>query len=197
MSEPQNQDETIGADQAMAGAASVAPEDYKVGRGRPPKEYQWQKGQSGNRSGRPRKKPSKKAVLEQIMNEPIVIREDGKERKVTKYGALIRSHMAKAIKGDARSAKLIMDEAARLGLGGDQEDGFSALLPPKTQSVQSDALFANLDRNRLSEDEQIELARLSDVIDLGGDWTALSPADFIRVKQITDKGRGKDVTPRA
>jgi|SRR4029077_6016896 Family of unknown function (DUF5681) len=196
MSERPNQDVTIGADQSTVGAVPAAKGSYAVGRGRPPKEYRWQKGQSGNPSGRPRKKQNKKAVLEQIMNEAVVIREDGKQRKVTKYDALFRSHMAKGIKGDARSAKLFMEEAARVGLGEEQEGGFSALLPPQIQSVPSDALFANLNLDLLTDDDKIELARLGQIIDLGSDFTALSERDFELAKQIANKGRGKDVTPQ-
>ncbi len=107
MSEPENQDEKIGADEPVVGAASAGKKaDYKIGRGRPPKEYQWKKGQSGNKKGRPRKKLDQKAIFEEIINEAVKIREDGKERKVTKYGALIRSHLANAIKGDTRSSQV-------------------------------------------------------------------------------------------
>lgn len=193
----QNQDEKIGADQPTVGAKTAAEGDYKVGRGRPPKEYQWQKGRSGNPSGRPRKKPGNKAVFERIMNETVVVREDGKERKVTKWGALIRSHITKAIKGDPRSAKFIASEAARLGIGDEQYGGIAAVPAPQRQPVQSDVVFDNLDLSQLSEEDKVELARLSEIIDLGGDFTALSVADYERIKQITDKGRGKDVTPRA
>jgi hypothetical protein len=38
------------------------------------------------------------------------------------------------------------------------------------------------------------LSRLAEVIDLGGDVTALSTSDFERLKQIVNKGRGKDIT---
>jgi hypothetical protein len=38
---------------------------------------------------------------------------------------------------------------------------------------------------------------VAEVIDLGGDFTALSTNDFERVKQIVNKGRGTDVTPSA
>jgi Family of unknown function (DUF5681) len=194
MSEPQNQDEKFGTGQPTLVADTAAKGDYKVGRGRPPKQYQWKKGQSGNPSGRPCKKPDNKAVLELIMNEPVVVREDGRERKVTKLNALMRAHMAKAIKGDARSAKLIVAEAARLGIG-DEQDGISAL--PKIQAVPSDVLFADLQRDLLSEEDKVELARLAQIIDLGGSIFALSPRDYERAREITDKGRGKDVTPGA
>ncbi len=191
----QNEDEKIGADEQVVGATTAGTKaDYKVGRGRPPEEYKWKKGQSGNPRGRPRKKLDQKAVLEQIMGERIVIREDGKERKVSKYDALMRSHLAKAIKGDARSARLIMEEAARLYVGTQHDGGFAVLLPD-ARSSQSDALFANLNLDLLNDEDKIELARLGQIIDLGGDFTALSQRDFELAQQIANKGRGKDVTP--
>lgn len=197
MSNQQNKDEEIGADEPVVGAANASKKaDYKIGRGRPPEEYKWRKGQSGNLRGRPRKKQDKKAIIEQMMSERIVIREDGEEHQVTKYDALFRSHLAKGIKGDARSAKLVMDEATRLSLGDERDSAISALLPQKIRSVQSDALFADVDLDLLSNEDKVELARCGEIIDLGGDFRVLSAADFARIKQITDKGRGKDVTPR-
>jgi hypothetical protein len=195
MTEQLNTEAKTDAGEPLVGAATTGKKrDYEIGRGRPPEQYKWKKGQSGNPNGRPRKKPSEKAILEKITHEAIGIREDGKPRKVTKFEAMLRSHMAKAIKGDVRSAKLILEESARVGLGQEQDSGASALLPPNSQTVQSDVLFANLNLDLLSEGDKIELARLGQVIDLGGDFTALSPRDFERVKQIAEKGRGKDVT---
>ena len=101
--------------------------------------------------------------------------------------------MAKAMKGDGRSAKFVIEEAARAGFD-DEWDIASALPPPKDTSRQSEALFDNLDLGRLSDVDKIELARLGQIIDLGGDFTALSTRDFERAKQIADKGRGKEIT---
>lgn len=195
-----NQDEEIGGGQSAVGADAAVKRDYEVGRGRPPKQYQWQKGQSGNPSGRPRKKLDQKATVERIMNEPVVIiSQDGKKRKVAKYDALMRSHVTKAIKGDVRAAKFVLDAATRLGVGDEQDGRMSTLSTPKIQAAQSDLVFnsVGLNLDLLTDSEKIELARLGKVMDLGGDVTALSVADFARMKQITDKGRGKDVTPRA
>jgi hypothetical protein len=36
---------------------------------------------------------------------------------------------------------------------------------------------------------------LADIVDLGGDVTALSVEDFGRARAIIDKGRGTDITP--
>ena len=198
MSDRQNETEKIGEDEPLVGAANAPNDrDYKVGRGRPPKAFRWKKGQSGNPRGRPRKKPDKRAILERLMNERVVIREDGRPLKVTKEEALFRCHLAKAIKGDTRSAKFVMEEAAHVGLGADHDSSRSALLPPKDQSLQSDMLFANLNLELLSDGDKIELARLGQIVDLGGDFTALNLRDFGRAKQIAEKGRGRDITPNA
>ena len=70
-----------------------------------------------------------------------------------------------------------------------------AFLPgPPNNPRPSETLFENLDLGLLSRDEQIELSRLAEVIDLGGDITALSTADFARVQRIVNKGRGKGIT---
>jgi hypothetical protein len=65
-------------------------------------------------------------------------------------------------------------------------------------AIPSDALFEHLDENLLSQTEQIESSRLAEVIDSAdGDITALSSADFERVKYIVNKGRGKGTTALA
>ena len=70
-------------------AAKARKGDYEIGYGRPPKQYQFKPGQSGNPRGRPRGKLSKKAVWDRIMTEPMYIREEGRSsRKVTKYEGL-------------------------------------------------------------------------------------------------------------
>jgi hypothetical protein len=57
-------------------------------------------------------------------------------------------------------------------------------------------LFVNLDEDLLSADDMTDLSRLADVVDLGGDITALKISDFTRLQQIVNKGRGKDITAR-
>jgi hypothetical protein len=68
-------------------------------------------------------------------------------------------------------------------------------VPPVKRSRPSDGLFEHLDPDLLSNNEQIELSRLAEVVDSAeGDITALSTADFERVKHIVNKGRGKGIT---
>ncbi len=88
--------------------------DYKVGRGKPPKETQFKKGQSGNPSGRRKRVPiiDPGAVLEAIDNEDIVVVENGRRKRMTKAEVEFRQLFTKALKGDLKTARLIVSMAS-------------------------------------------------------------------------------------
>ena len=178
--------------------------DYLVGKGRPPLETRWQPGQSGNPKGRRKGHRNVKTELKEIARKKITVRDGKIERQVTLLGANVLAHGVKGAKGDVRSAGLFLNHAYRLGLLDEDEaieravcdsrDG-GAVLIPESKSGPSDRLFDNLDLQLLSREELTELARLAEIIDLGGDVTALSTADFERVKHIVNKGRDKGHHP--
>lgn len=86
---------------------------------------------------------------------------------------------------------IVLNEAAR-----GTPTPASATAPSATALPPSEILFANLDLNLLTREDIAELSRLAEIIDMGGDFTALGTADFERIKYIVNKGRGKDVTPQ-
>jgi Family of unknown function (DUF5681) len=189
---PEGEGQKTGLDQTQVSNAKAVQGEYQIGYGKPPKEYQFKPGQSGNPRGRPRGRLSKKAVWERIMSEPMSIREEGKTRKVTKYEGLCLAHLTKGIMGDTRSAMFATSEAERAGFG---EPGTeSGPVTSNGRTLQSDVLFENINLGLLSEEDKVDLAKFGAIIDLGGDFTALSARDFQRVKEIANKGRGKDVT---
>ena len=61
--------------------------EYKVGPGRPPKEYQFKQGQSGNPKGRKRKEPSLLPDLKQLFESAF-----NQKVKVTQGGAAAAPH---------------------------------------------------------------------------------------------------------
>ena len=105
--ETRRQDDKVGPNESTDGAAKGSKHDYEVGYCRPPKQHQFQRGQSGNPRGRRREPVSKKATWEKLMNELVSLHEKGKTRRVTKYEVLCLSHLTKAIKGDTRSTKFV------------------------------------------------------------------------------------------
>ena len=83
--------------------------DYEIGFKKPPRKTQFKKGQSGNPKGRPKGTKNLKTDLEEELQELIHLKEGGKEKRVSKQRALIKALMAKAVKGDARSANLLLN----------------------------------------------------------------------------------------
>jgi len=56
--------------------------DYKVGYKKPPLHTRFRKGQSGNPRGRPRGSKNFSTLLADALNEPVVVTEDGRRRKI-------------------------------------------------------------------------------------------------------------------
>jgi hypothetical protein len=183
-----------------AASGDLSKDDYAVGYGRPPVATRFQPGQSGNPKGRPAGRPNLKTMVERVIHRKVQVREGQQARELPMLEAILQTHAVKAVKGDVRSATLILN-LAKPGLApepGESEQVPGDNRPPGTASLRpSMQLFTNVDLAVLSEEEKIELSRLADIIDLGGDITALSVADFARARDIINKGRGKDITPQS
>jgi hypothetical protein len=94
---------------------------YKVGPGRPPKQYTWKKGgPSPYPKGRPKKPPSMKPDLkkafEGALKEKIVITKDKKEVVLTKAALGIQQLVNQFAKGDRYARRDLFQYAALLGV---------------------------------------------------------------------------------
>lgn len=88
--------------------------DYKVGRGRPPKQTRFQKGQSGNPSGRPKTWPDAKTILENRLFEEMPIK--GKREKRLALDLLITQLRNKALTGCKELTMLLRQLIQTFGL---------------------------------------------------------------------------------
>jgi hypothetical protein len=87
---------------------SESESDYEVGYGKPPKDTQFQPGQSGNLSGRPKGSRNLKRALEAILDEDIRIKIDGHPETTTKLVAFLKSLYAQALNGNVQASKLLV-----------------------------------------------------------------------------------------
>src|SRR5258708_9571136 len=88
---------------------------YEVGSEKPPVATRFQKGKSGNPSGQPKEVPQPLdpgIILESIDNEEIVVIDNGKRKRMTKAEIQFRQLFTKAIRGDLKAARLIVNTAA-------------------------------------------------------------------------------------
>jgi len=89
-------------------------EGEDVGYGKPPKQFQFQKGQSGNPLGRPKKNKTNVELLNELLDVKVLV--NGKP--ISKREALMLSIVNDAIKGKASARNtilaLVRDEDAEL-----------------------------------------------------------------------------------
>lgn len=88
--------------------------DYEVGYRKPPKHTRFKAGQSGNPRGRPKGTKNLKTDLMEELGEKIVIREGDQSRRVSKQRAVVKSLVARTLKGDTRAASLLTSMMMRL-----------------------------------------------------------------------------------
>ncbi len=94
------------------GSPIDAPE--RVGYRQPPRHTRFKPGESGNKRGRPKGSKSVDAVLQSLLNQKVTIQDAAGRRRVPAVEALLRALMQRALRGDNRAAKLLLDGQQRL-----------------------------------------------------------------------------------
>jgi len=87
--------------------------NYEIGYGKPPKEAQWKKGQSGNPHGRPRRDVRMTALLARLLGQSIVVRKGRTTKRMTRLEHLLHRLVEQALSGDARLMKMVFDQARK------------------------------------------------------------------------------------
>jgi hypothetical protein len=110
-----------GRSNATRGLATTASDDgYKVGPGRPPREFQFKPGQSGNPKGAKRKPRSIavdiKELLEHALGKNVTIKRADKEQIVSMAAAGIEQLVAQYAKGDRHARRDVFWLAEKYGV---------------------------------------------------------------------------------
>jgi hypothetical protein len=108
------------SDAAVSLKADPSDQEYRVGPGRPPKEYRWKPGQSGNPKGAcPKARsiaPDLKAALERALSGKVTLRQGEQEKITTKAAAGIEQLVNQFAKGDRHARRDLIALAPKLGV---------------------------------------------------------------------------------
>ena len=81
----------------------------KIGYGRPPKKYQFKKGQSGNPGGRPKGSKSADDLVIENLRKRMPARINGRSITTSLLDGVIKAQAKKALEGDTKAAKYLTD----------------------------------------------------------------------------------------
>jgi RNA polymerase-interacting CarD/CdnL/TRCF family regulator len=99
---------------------------------RPPLHTQFKPGQSGNPSGRPKKKATTFVeALERELSRKISVVEGGERQKISKLDAIVKQQTNKAASGDLKATALLLGVLAKR-----QSEGLETL-PPMLQALRA------------------------------------------------------------
>lgn len=120
-------------------------DDDSAGYKKPPKHGQFKPGKSGNPKGRPKGTKNLATDLSEELAEKIVVTEGGKQLHISKQRAMIKSLLAKALKGDTRAATLLL----KLLIDAEQATTKNAIVEALSEDDQ--AILANFAERVLAE----------------------------------------------
>lgn len=112
-------------------------EDSDIGYGKPPKQYQFKPGQSGNPKGRKKGSRGLKTDLGAELRSKVPVTENGKTRQLTKQQLVLKAMVTKAAKGDTKAAAHVLSMTMQMFGIEDERTGKSQL------SAADEALLAD------------------------------------------------------
>ena len=84
------------------------PGDYAVGYCKPPTDYQYELGESGNPKGRPKATKSPATIIRDVVERKITLNDGDRKRKVSVLEAVILKAAQSALQGNPKQTELII-----------------------------------------------------------------------------------------
>ena len=81
---------------------------YAVGYGKPPRHSRFEPGQSGNPRGRPPGSKNLSSLLKKALDEPVIVVENNRRRRIAKREAIVTRFVNQSAKGDLKATQLLL-----------------------------------------------------------------------------------------
>jgi hypothetical protein len=150
---------------------------YTVGYGKPPKRTQFTAGKSGNPSGHKNGKKNFATALGTELDRRVIVKEEGRRKKITKREATAKQLVNKAASGDPKAIAVLLNETRF------HEAEAAAGLPSVTMAQEDHLVMANIVR-RIREATPVSP-------ELSATETPSSPSDGDPPVQPTDEQKGE------
>lgn len=85
-----------------------AHDDEPVGYGKPPKANRFQKGRSGNPSGRPKRTRTQLELFRRELASRVTVTEAGRKRRLTKGELVAKQLVTRAVKGEVAALRMML-----------------------------------------------------------------------------------------
>ncbi|MDD3014162.1 MAG: DUF5681 domain-containing protein [Candidatus Gastranaerophilales bacterium] len=82
--------------------------EYEIGYGKPPQEHSFKPGFSGNKKGRPKGSKNTYNLLNEILNQKIIVKENDENIKISKKIAMLTQLVNKGVKGDIKAITTLL-----------------------------------------------------------------------------------------
>lgn len=135
---------------AKPGNTAPADDGYKVGYGRPPKDFMFKTGQTSPRKGKKFNKQNHEDMFWKIANEKVSAKMGGRTVQMTRYEACLRKRMELAMSGDGRAQREVLGLYSVMSAAKRGEEIRAA---QKRIRAQMEAMFAEQDEIERQDSE--------------------------------------------